>query len=145
MTQASDGTGNAVADLKAGYGAAAEEYASGRMEQAVERGRQIAAATGEGYVAPGAGTAVPEEVFSNWEDEAAYWKERCLRAEGAVPPLVSEGEAVVEQGDGFYWMRRARRAEGALRQVSHLIVAVGRRVRKAEDILRGWRERTDGQ
>ena len=130
MTQASDGTGNAVADLKAGYGAAA---------------------IGEGYVAPGAGTAVPDEERvvpvpgnSRWEDEAAYWRARCLRAEGAVPDAVPV-EPEVEQGDGFYWMKRARRAEGALRQVSNLIAAISKRVVKAEDILRGWRERTYGQ
>ena len=87
------GAGNAVADLKAGYGQ------EGRMEQAVERGRQVAEAIG---------AAAPEfpaaEVAGNFQMAADA---------GAVP--------VVEQGDGWYWMRRARRAEERLREVSRLV------------------------
>ena len=84
------GAGNAVADLKAGFG---------RMEEAVERGRQFAEAMG---------AAAPEtpaaEVAANFQMAADA---------GAVP--------VVEQGDGWYWMRRARRAEERLREVSRLV------------------------
>ena len=51
------GAGNAVADLKAGYG---QEV--GRMEQAVERGRQIAEATGKPVAAGGSGCSARDLV-----------------------------------------------------------------------------------
>ena len=128
MTQGSeskpvDGTGNAVADLKAGHGV---------LSSAVEVGENFRKVTQP----PWEERVVPVPGNSRWEDEAAYWRNRCLRWESG------EDVAGVEQRD--YWMARARRAEGALRQVSNLIAAVAKRVVKAEDILRGWRERTDG-
>ena len=90
------GAGNAVADLKAGFG---------RMEEAVERGRQFAEAMG---------AAAPEtpaaEVAGNF---------RMAADAGALPvgvgvaasddEVVDMPNPVVEQGDGFHWMNRARR------------------------------------
>ena len=90
---AEQGAGNAVADLKAGFGE------GGRMEEAVERGRQFAEAMGA--AAPETSAA---EVAANFQMAADA---------GAVP--------VVEQGDGWYWMGRARRAEERLREVSRLV------------------------
>ena len=102
------GAGSAVADLKAGYG-------QGRMEQAVERGRQFAEAMGAAAPETSAG-----EVAANF---------RMAAEAGALPvgvgvaasddEVVDMPNPVVEQGDGFYWMEQARyweerclRAEG---------------------------------
>lgn len=106
-----DGSGNAVADLKAGFGAA--------LSSAAEVGGNFRRVT-QPDLDPERVVPVPGN--SRWEDEAAYWRNRALRAEGGdLEPVTAEqleGEPVVEQGDGWYWMNRCRRAEERLRVVS---------------------------
>ena len=146
------GAGNAVADLRA---------MAAPTTPAAEVGENFQRAAG--YVPPGPGTEVDdpydvgdrkvvERERDNWKAvaekrrtmvEALTARVSVLEAQLKQAGRVQSEDVEVEQGDGFYWMNRARRAEGALRQVSNLIVAAGKRVRKAEDLLRNWKEAGD--
>ena len=164
------GAGKAVAGLKAGFGVG-EGYVppgpgtavpeAGRMEQAVERGRQMAEAMGAaapefpaaevaanfqmaadaGALPVGVGVAASDDEvvdFPNpaveqgdgfyWmgrtreeNEEATYWRQRCMRAEAVNPLSPSELE---EERD--HWLGRARKAETRLRDVSRLVAELER-------------------
>ena len=140
MKGSEDGSGNAVADLKAGFGAA--------LSSAAEVGGNFQRVTQP---------ADPERVVpvpgnSRWEDEAAYWRNRALLKESVSGEPVADLEALraeversaelkaeVEQGDGFYWMNRARAAEadvGDRKAVERDRDYWMRRARAAEERLR---------
>ena len=95
-------------------------------------------------VALGAGNAVADlRAMAAPTTPAAEAAENFQRAAGYVPPgpgTEVDADPVVEQGDGFYWMNRARRAEGRLRQLSALVAATNKRVRKMDDLMRNWRD-----
>ena len=138
---AEQGAGNAVADLKAGFGEAAVPVpvppgtAEVRVEDvkvvqpgvppvpgwsAREVGENILAAQASlgacqaaEYVPEGVGVASSDEGIVDTSGWAAYWEARCLRAENVNPQSPSE----VEQ-ERDYWMGRARTAEHRLRVIS---------------------------
>ena len=109
------GAGNAVADLRAGFGEAAADGID-RAADAVERGADALEAGAErvGAAVSGIdlGGASAAEVGENFRQvtqprmEAAVERGRQV-AEATGMPVAAE--PVVEQGDGFHWMNRARK------------------------------------